>query len=278
MPIQRRGMRALQIWCERVTSSYSNVKIVDLSSSFRDGLAFCAIIHHFRPELIPEFHSLKPENIIENNALAYKIAEEKLDIPSLLDPEDMAEHEEPDKFSVVTYVSQFYHIFKDADGSRGGETTTTTMKTTTSNTNNTQTRLSATLSSGSSSSGDDSVLDGSSEASTPAGTPTTQYKRFPGVKTSTPEAARFNQADLIAKYGEEIFSKAPKEEAEELNDSGIATSSRNSSPFASAKKMFENNKSESPQTPAWAKNTNRVVGALERDFDSKLKLQMTKIN
>lgn len=273
MPIQRRGMRALQIWCERVTSSYSNVKIVDLSSSFRDGLAFCAIIHHFRPELIPEFHSLKSENIVENNALAYRIAEEKLDIPSLLDPEDMAEHEEPDKFSVVTYVSQFYHIFKDADGSRGGETKTT---------NNTQTRLSATLSSSSSSSGDDSVLDGgSSEASTPAGTPTTTYKRFPGVKTSTPSSdasTRFNQADLIAKYGEEIFSKAPKEE-DSLNDSGIAKdSSRNNSPFASAKKMFENNKSEQ-QTPAWAKNTNRVVvGALERDFDSKLKLQMTKIN
>lgn len=272
MPIQRRGMRALQIWCERVTSSYSNVKIVDLSSSFRDGLAFCAIIHHFRPELIPEFHSLKSENIVENNALAYRIAEEKLDIPSLLDPEDMAEHEEPDKFSVVTYVSQFYHIFKDADGSRGGETKTT----------NTQTRLSATLSSSSSSSGDDSVLDGgSSEASTPAGTPTTTYKRFPGVKTSTPSEAstRFNQADLIAKYGEEIFSKAPKEE-DSLNDSGIAKdSSRNNSPFASAKKMFENNNKSEQQTPAWAKNTNRVVvGALERDFDSKLKLQMTKIN
>ena len=42
-------------------------------------------------------------------------------MPSLLDPEDMAdcdEEEGPDKFSVVTYVSQFYHLFKDSDDSR----------------------------------------------------------------------------------------------------------------------------------------------------------------
>ena len=50
-----------------------------------------------------------------------RIAEEKLDVPSLLDPEDMADCDEddgPDKFSVVTYVSQFYHLFKDSDDSR----------------------------------------------------------------------------------------------------------------------------------------------------------------
>ena len=51
----------------------------------------------------------------------FRVAEEKLDVPSLLDPEDMAdcdEEEGPDKFSVVTYVSQFYHLFKDSDDSR----------------------------------------------------------------------------------------------------------------------------------------------------------------
>jgi hypothetical protein len=49
MPVQRKGIRALEIWCKRVTAGYPNVDVVDLSSSFRDGMAFCAIIHHFRP-------------------------------------------------------------------------------------------------------------------------------------------------------------------------------------------------------------------------------------
>ena len=73
MPVQRRGMRALEIWCQRVTSSYSNVDVSDLSTSFRDGLAFCAIIHHFRPELI-DYESLNPDKMLENNSLAFKVA------------------------------------------------------------------------------------------------------------------------------------------------------------------------------------------------------------
>jgi hypothetical protein len=116
MPVERRGIRALQIWCRRVTESYDNVNIIDMSSSWRDGLGFCAIIHHFRPNLI-DFDSLKAENIEENNQLAYTIAEEQLGLPALLDPQDMVEYEEPDKFSIVTYVSQFYHLLKDEDQS-----------------------------------------------------------------------------------------------------------------------------------------------------------------
>jgi len=117
MPIERRGVRALQIWCRRVTDSYDDVNILDMDSSWRDGLAFCALIHHFRPSLI-DFHNLNQENILENNTLAYKVAEEGLGIPSLLDPQDMLDTEVPDKFSIVTYVSQFYHLLKDEDNSR----------------------------------------------------------------------------------------------------------------------------------------------------------------
>jgi len=116
MPLEQRGVRALKIWCRRVCSSYSSVNILDMSSSWRDGLAFCAIIHHFRPNSI-DFYSLSPENIFENNDLAFTIAEEELGIPSLLDPQDMVDSEIPDKFSIVTYVSQFYHLLKDEDNS-----------------------------------------------------------------------------------------------------------------------------------------------------------------
>jgi hypothetical protein len=116
MPIERKGIRALQIWCRRVTEGYENVNIMDMSSSWRDGLGFCAIIHHFRPALL-DFGSLKVENILENNEVAFSIAEEHLGIPALLDPQDMVECEEPDRFSIVTYVSQFYHLLKNEDNS-----------------------------------------------------------------------------------------------------------------------------------------------------------------
>ena len=100
-----------------MTDSYENVNIIDMDTSWRDGLAFCALIHHFRPGLI-QFSSLTSEDVLGNNALAYRVAEEELGIPSLLDPEDMLDTDVPDKFSIITYVSQFYHLLKDEDNSR----------------------------------------------------------------------------------------------------------------------------------------------------------------
>merc|ERR1719190_164728 len=75
------------------------------------------MIHHFRPNLIV-YDSLKTEDVLKNNELAFKIAEQEMGIPSLLDPQDMVDSDIPDKFSIITYVSQFYHLLKDEDDSR----------------------------------------------------------------------------------------------------------------------------------------------------------------
>jgi len=119
MPVEKRGVKALQIWCRRVTASYENVNILDMDLSWRDGIAFCALIDHFRPGLLGRaVQSLEAGAVLDNNELAFRVAEEELGIPSLLDPQDMLDTDVPDKFSVITYVSQFYHLLKDEDNSR----------------------------------------------------------------------------------------------------------------------------------------------------------------
>lgn len=104
------SVRALQDWCRDVCEGYSDVQITDMSSSFTDGLAFCAIIHKHRPEIL-DFHSLSKHNVYENMRLAFVVAERELGIPALLDPDELMCVEEPDLLSIITYVSQLYFAF-----------------------------------------------------------------------------------------------------------------------------------------------------------------------
>ena len=71
------GTKALEVWCKRVTAGYSNVNILNMTTSWRSGLGFCAIIHHFCPELI-DFQNLDPEDVFGNNELAFSVAEQHL--------------------------------------------------------------------------------------------------------------------------------------------------------------------------------------------------------
>lgn len=59
------GVQELLNWCKDITKGYKGVNITNMTTSWRNGLAFCAVIHHFRPDLI-DFNSLNPNNIKEN--------------------------------------------------------------------------------------------------------------------------------------------------------------------------------------------------------------------
>ncbi|KAK3737052.1 hypothetical protein QZH41_016675, partial [Actinostola sp. cb2023] len=91
-------------WCRTCTKGYRGVKIKNTTTSWRDGLGFCAILHHFHPNLI-DFKMLDPDNIKENNKLAFD-GFEKLGVSRLLDPTTMAITSVPDKLSIVTYLFQ----------------------------------------------------------------------------------------------------------------------------------------------------------------------------
>ncbi|XP_008572417.1 PREDICTED: protein-methionine sulfoxide oxidase MICAL2 isoform X4 [Galeopterus variegatus] len=101
----------LLTWCQQQTEGYRHVNVTDLTTSWRSGLALCAIIHHFRPELI-NFDSLNEDNAVENNQLAFDVAEREFGIPPVTTGKEMASAQEPDKLSMVMYLSKFYELFR----------------------------------------------------------------------------------------------------------------------------------------------------------------------
>uniref|UniRef100_A0A674GFK3 Spectrin beta chain n=1 Tax=Taeniopygia guttata TaxID=59729 RepID=A0A674GFK3_TAEGU len=105
----RSAKDALLLWCQMKTAGYPEVNIQNFTTSWRDGLAFNALIHRHRPDLI-DFHKLTKSNATYNLQQAFNTAEQHLGLSKLLDPEDV-NMEDPDEKSIITYVVSFYHYF-----------------------------------------------------------------------------------------------------------------------------------------------------------------------
>ncbi|XP_055617264.1 smoothelin-like protein 1 [Toxorhynchites rutilus septentrionalis] len=101
-------------WCQMKTREYENVKIDNFSTSWSDGMAFCALIHHFLPDAF-DFTKLTPQQRRHNFTLAFRVADEKAGIAPLLDVEDMVVMRKPDWKCVFTYVQSIYRRFKNED-------------------------------------------------------------------------------------------------------------------------------------------------------------------
>ncbi|XP_071961269.1 spectrin beta chain, non-erythrocytic 1-like [Antedon mediterranea] len=105
----RSAKQALLLWCQRKTAGYAGVNVENFTYSWKNGLAFNALIHCHKPEVI-DYDGLKHNTNIVNLNNAFTVAQTKLGIASLLDAEDV-DVAKPDEKSIMTYVAAYYHYF-----------------------------------------------------------------------------------------------------------------------------------------------------------------------
>ncbi|KAK7896723.1 hypothetical protein WMY93_022048 [Mugilogobius chulae] len=109
----------LLTWCQERTRGYSGVTIHDLTTSWKNGLALCALIHSYSPELI-DYHSLDKSEVEENIQLAFDVAERELGISPLITVDELLSVGEPDSLSMVMYLSHFYQLLSNTPPAAGG--------------------------------------------------------------------------------------------------------------------------------------------------------------
>jgi len=107
-------MEAIMIWCQCRTRDpiYENVSIQNFTQSWENGLAFCALIHHFFPQAF-DYTKLSPENRKQNYELAFQTGERFAGIPDFLTADDMlsmVQDKRIDPKMIFSYVQEVYRM------------------------------------------------------------------------------------------------------------------------------------------------------------------------
>ncbi|XP_032688473.1 microtubule-actin cross-linking factor 1 isoform X36 [Odontomachus brunneus] len=102
---------ALLRWARRSTARYPGVRVTDFTGSWRDGLAFSALLHRNRPDLV-DWRTARASQPRERLDRVFYVAEREYGVTRLLDPEDV-DTPEPDEKSLITYISSLYDVFPE---------------------------------------------------------------------------------------------------------------------------------------------------------------------
>jgi dystonin len=100
---------ALLRWARRTTEKYPGVQINDFTTSWRDGMAFSAVVHRNRPDLV-DWRNIHEIKSLERLERVFNTMEKEYNVNRLLDPQDV-DTNMPDEKSLITYISTIYQVF-----------------------------------------------------------------------------------------------------------------------------------------------------------------------
>ncbi|XP_059033322.1 utrophin isoform X4 [Mustela lutreola] len=105
---QTNSEKILLSWVRQSTRPYSQVNVLNFTTSWTDGLAFNAVLHRHKPDLFSWDRVVKMSPI-ERLEHAFSKAQTYLGIEKLLDPEDVAV-QLPDKKSIIMYLTSLFEV------------------------------------------------------------------------------------------------------------------------------------------------------------------------
>ncbi|XP_072878649.1 utrophin isoform X3 [Chlorocebus sabaeus] len=105
---QTNSEKILLSWVRQTTRPYSQVNVLNFTTSWTDGLAFNAVLHRHKPDLF-SWDKVVKMSPIERLEHAFSKAQTYLGIEKLLDPEDVAV-QLPDKKSIIMYLTSLFEV------------------------------------------------------------------------------------------------------------------------------------------------------------------------